>query len=834
MSRIILVPTVRRRPRIPRATYRLQFNEHFRLPDALALVPYLQELGVSHIYASPLFQARPHSVHGYDVCDYNRLNPEIGTETDLEKLANELHRHDMGLVLDIVPNHMGIGGPENRWWWDVLALGKRSRYAGHFDIDWNPPDPLLRGKVLAPVLGDHYDHVLAKGELQIQQTNVGFVLRYHGNQFPVAPGSVRKNSPARLSAPNPPALDRLIERQHYRLASWQEADARLNYRRFFAVSTLAAVRVEDKRVFNETHALLRRWFKQGWLDGLRVDHPDGLRDPGRYLQRLRAAFPGAWIVVEKILMPGERLPVAWPVAGTTGYDFLNEAAGVLIDASNEKVLTDFYSGFTGQSGDHAALAREKKRMVLNKLLAAEVCRLTGLLARIAARHKRTRHFTGEELRETLVEMAAAFTVYRTYIRPNHGPLREEDGTVIDLAILLASRARPDLRPELFEFVRSLLRQQRHGKLGSDFVCRFQQLTGPAMAKGVEDTAFYCFNRLTSLNEVGGDPGRFGVNVEAFHEFCRHARRHRPDSMLTTSTHDTKRSEDVRARISLLSEIPESWGCAVQRWSAMNACHRRGEWPDRNAEYLFYQTLVGAWPLPADRAIAYMEKATCEAQEHTGWNERNAKYDEALRNFISESLCDPEFIADLECFVAGLTVAGRVNSLVQTLLKLTAPGVPDIYQGNELWDFSLVDPDNRRPVDFKACHRMLAMAKTVTAAEAWKHSDERLPKLWLTRQVLVLRARRPEPFDSRGSYTPLYARGPKAKQVVAFMRGDFAITIVPRLLLKLQNDWADTKLDLPRGDWVNELGGGNIVENPVPLAAILEQFPVALLVRKEDG
>jgi len=833
MSGKIHIQTVRRQLQVPRATYRLQFNEHFRLPDALALIPYLHELGVSHIYASPLFQARPHSVHGYDVCDYNRLNPEIGTETDLEKLADALHQHDMGLVLDIVPNHMGIGGPENRWWWDVLARGQKSRYAGHFDINWNPPDPRLRGKVLVPVLGNHYDHVLAKGELKIQPSNGGFILRYQDNQFPVAPGSVRKNSPAGSATTNPPALERLIERQHYRLVSWQEGDARLNYRRFFAVSTLAAVRVEDKRIFDETHALVRRWFKLGWLDGLRVDHPDGLRDPGRYLQRLRAAFPGAWIVVEKILMPGERLTAAWPVAGTTGYDFLNEAAGVLIDTDNEKMLTDFYSGFTGQSGDFAVLATGKKRMVLNKLLAAEVSRLAGLLARIAVRHKPTRHFTEEELRETLVEMASTFPVYRSYIRPDRGPIREEDAVAIDRASRLASRNRQDLRRELFAFVRSLLRQHRHGKLGSDFVYRFQQLTGPAMAKGVEDTALYCFNRLASLNEVGGDTGRFGGSVEKFHEFCRFRRRHWPDSMLTTSTHDTKHSEAVRARISLLSEIPESWGGAVQRWSAMNACHRRGEWPDRNAEYLFYQTLVGAWPLSADRALAYMVKTTCEAQEHTGWNDRNPEYDEALRNFISESLCDPEFIADLERFVAGLIAAGRVNSLAQTLLKLTAPGVPDIYQGNELWDFSLVDPDNRRPVDFKACHRMLAEAKTVTAAEAWKHPDEGLPKLWLIRRVLALRARRPEQFDNRGSYTPLYARGPKAKQVVAFMRGDCAITIVPRLPLKLQNDWADTKLDLPRGNWVNELTGGNIVENPVRLAAILEQTPVALLVRKED-
>ncbi len=437
----------------------------------------------------------------------------------------------------------------------------------------------------------------------------------------------------------------------------------MNYRRFFAVSTLAAVRVEDKQVFNETHALLRSWFKKGagwtacgWIIPMACATPENI------LQRLRAAFPGAWIVVEKILMPGERLPASWPVAGTTGYDFLNEAAGIVHRCGQGKVTHRFYSWFTGEPLDYAALAIEKKRMVLDKLLPAEVSRLTGMLAAIAARHKRTRHFTEEELRETLIEMAVAFPVYRSYIRPNHGPIREEDEVVIDRAILLSSRTRPDLRPELFEFVRSSLRQHRHGKPGVILFARFQQLTGPAMAKGVEDTAFYCFNRLISLNEVGGDPGRFGVNVEAFHEFCRHARRHRPDSMLTTSTHDTKRSEDVRARINLLSEIPDCWGRAVRRWSEMNACHRRGEWPDRNAEYLFYQTLVGTWPLPADRALAYMEKAACEAQEHTGWNDRNPEYDEALRNFVSESLCDPEFIADLERFVAGLTTAdAQINS-----------------------------------------------------------------------------------------------------------------------------------------------------------------------------
>jgi (1->4)-alpha-D-glucan 1-alpha-D-glucosylmutase len=813
-----------------RATYRLQFNEHFRLPDALALVPYLHELGISHIYASPLFKAAPHSAHGYDVCDFAQINPEIGTEADLEKLVSALHANKMGLVLDIVPNHMGIASPENRWWWDVLKNGRASQFANHFDINWEPADPKLRGKILVPVLGGEYERVLEQGELKVKKENGDFILRYFENQFPLAPKSVPQNASIEQLNCNRAALDDLIQKQNYRLAFWRDADTQLNYRRFFAVNTLAAVRVEDEKVFNDVHALLRKWIKRGWLDGLRVDHPDGLRDPENYLRQLRGLAPDLWIVVEKILQPKEDLPESWPVQGTTGYDFLNQVNGLFIDAANGKSLTDFYSEFTGEPADSGVIVQEKKRLVLQTLFTTEVNRLVGMLVQIAANHPVCQKCSREQLREALIEFAASFPVYRTYVRPADNFISENDFHFVNQAAAKAKEQRPDLAPESFDLLGGLLTLFFQGDLENEFVARFQQLTSPAMAKGVEDTVFFCFNHFASINEVGGNPGNFGVSVGEFHKFCGELQKHWPRTMLCSSTHDTKRSEDVRARMNLLSEIPNEWRATVLRWSKMNERCRQNNFSDPNMEYLFYQTLLGAGPVSLERILAYMEKASCEAKQHTDWNDRNLEYDAALKHFVTATLADKNFTDDLEKFVASLNEAAQINSLAQTLIKLTAPGAPDLYQGNELWDFSLVDPDNRRPVDFELRQRLLGETKKLSPEEVWRRRDEGLPKLWLIQKALQLRASRPDIFF--GSYQPLFTNGVKANHVVAFLRNDEVATIVPRFTLELKSDWVDTILELPRGNWRNEFTG-QMFSGRTSLSDLLKMFPVALLVKKEN-
>ena len=809
--------------RVSRATYRLQFNEFFRLVDALALVPYLHGLGISHIYASPLFQASAHSVHGYDVCDFGCLNPEVGTETDLEALVAALKKSGMGLVLDIVPNHMGVGTAENKWWWDVLKNGRQSKFASHFDINWETSDAQLHGKVLLPVLGDGYEPALSKGELQVGKQTSENVLRYFDHTFPLAPGSWPGKSSVEAINSDSAALDALIKKQNYFLTGWTQGNGRLNYRRFFAVNTLAALRVEDEKVFDEVHVGLRKWIDKGWLDGLRVDHPDGLHDPEEYLRRLRGLAPNLWIVVEKILQPQEGLPATWPVQGTTGYDFLNQLNGLFIDLVNETVLTDCYADFTGETVDPAFIVRAKKRLVIQTLFITEVNRLVRILVRMNG------SFSDAQWRDAIVEIAADLPVYRTYIHNGEHGVSERDCRVIRQTVSRALERRPDLPPGLFDFLDGLFTLDSRGLMQSEFIARFQQLTGPAMAKGVEDTAFFSLNRFASLNEVGGDPGKFGVSIEEFHKFCAQQQKYWPDSMLSSSTHDTKRSEDVRARLNVLSEIPEQWRAAVMRWSKMNEAHRQDDYPDRNMEYLFYQTIVGAWPIALERLQAYMEKASCEAKQHTDWDKRNAKYDEALRQFVAAVLADRDFIQDIEEFIGSLQEAAQINSLAQTLVKLTAPGVPDIYQGNELWDFSLVDPDNRRPVDFKVREKLLAEGKELSARDAWKRRDKGLPKLWLIQKVLRFRKEHEDAF--RGDYTPLWASGEAANRVVAFMRSGTAITVIPRFYLKTKIGWGETKLILPPGEWHNEFTGGRFIEG-VAVDVLFKEFPVALLARED--
>ena len=862
-------PSARRM--VPRATYRLQFNRDFTLRHAIGLVPYLHELGVSHIYASPLLKACAGSTHGYDVCDCSQINPEIGTEAELESLVTTLRAHGMGLALDIVPNHMAASS-ENLWWWDVLQHGRTSHYANHFDIDWDSPDPQLTGKVLLPVLGDEYERVIERGELKVVCENAEVTVRYFDHRFPVYPESILVPHKFLAEAIHdfnaaPRNLKEFLDQQHYRLAFWRQGDSQINYRRFFNISKLAGVRVELPQVFADTHNRILDWHQRGWLDGLRIDHPDGLRDPQAYLSRLQTAAPGAWIVVEKILEHGEDLPPDWPVAGTTGYDFLNRVAGLFIEPSSENMLTEFYRQFTDEPADYEQMMWAKKCWALDHLLRAEMNRLIRLLQAIVARQAPTRKIGPEDWREALSALIVCLPVYRSYIQAGSAAPSAQDKQWLQEAMKHALDLEPRPQPALLAFLMDLL----HGNLAgeqdafptsnrrrvdesqtktkletphvvsyslengdpeTEFIMRLQQLTGSAMAKGVEDTTFYCFNRFVALNEVGGDPGHFGISTVAFHQTCVLAGEHWPNAMLATSTHDTKRSEDVRARLALLSEIPAEWTAAVRRWSELNEKHRCNGYPDRNAEYLFYQTLVGAWPLTVDRALACMTKSSREAKQHTNWTEPNAAYDEALNHFVTAAMRDAEFRADLEKFVARLVEPGQINSLAQTLIKLTAPGVPDIYQGNELWDLSLMDPDNRRPVDFSERARLLAELKTLSPERIWQRSEEGLPKLWLIQQTLQFRRRHPEIFSATSHYESLSAHGAKAAHVVAFTRGGRLVTIVPRLVLRLANEWANTLLAFPEGDWRNELTGETITGGECNLAGLLNKFPVALLSRKE--
>lgn len=878
---------------VPLATYRVQLNAGFGFDAAAAIVDYLRELGVSHLYASPYLKAGKGSTHGYDVLDHSRVSEELGGAEAHTRLCRTLAENGMGQVLDIVPNHMSIASRENAWWWDVLENGQSSRYASYFDVDWHSPEAKLQDTVLLPILGDHYGRVVEAGEIKLRRVEGSFTFHYHDHVMPVAPRSltdlleraarradsddlafaadvfgtlpvstatdwisitrrhrdkeVLRKQLARLCAEQPKVaaaidqvveeinssaseLDILLDRQNYRLAYWRTAGQELDYRRFFDINTLVSIRMEDERVFQDTHALILTLVKQGVVDGLRVDHPDGLRDPVEYFQRLRQAAPGCWIVVEKILEPGEELPEDWPVSGTTGYDFLNRLGGLLIDPSGERPISDFYTEFTGMPTDYLGMVYEKKYLVIKKLFGSDVNRLTSLLIDVCEERKRYRDYTRRELSAMLREVIACFPVYRTYVREETDRASERDERYVKLAIESARTLRPDIDSALLDFLRDVLLSHVRGPAETELMMRFQQNTGPVMAKGVEDTVFYNFNRLVALNEVGGDPGRFGLSLSQFHAECQEVQRRWPQSMLATTTHDTKRSEDVRARISLLSEIPGRWREAVERWSARNARHKVEDRPDRNLEYLLYQTLVGAWPIDFRRAGAYLLKAARESKSTTSWNDPDLAYEEALSEFVEAVLSDLDFVTDLERFVTPLIAPGRVNSLAQALIKLTAPGVPDLYQGNEVWDLSLVDPDNRRPVDYEVRRRLLADLKSASPEHIMARSDEGLPKLWVTKQALALRRRAPDLFGPDGEYVPLLAEGPKQEHVVAYARGEGCAVVTPRLPVRLGGDWGDTSITLAGGRWRNELTGDEVDGGTVLVAGLLRRFPVALLSR----
>ena len=775
---------------VPSSTYRLQLRREFGFADAAGVVPYLARLGVSHLYCSPVLQAVPGSAHGYDVVDHSRLSDDLGGRAGWEQLVRACREHDLGLVVDVVPNHMAIPIPErqNAALWDVLAHGEASKHAVWFDIDWRAGD----GKILMPVLGRPLAECLGDGEIRVDADND--VVRYFDHELPLA---ADVDDPTKL------------ESQHYRLAYWRVANEELNYRRFFDVTSLIGVRVEVPEVFDETHRVILDLVNAGEIDGLRIDHPDGLADPGGYLQRLRRAAADTWTVVEKILEGREVLPPGWACDGTTGYDALAAVSGVLVDPNGETPLTEVYQRFTGRSQTFAEVTADGKRLAVEQLLPAEVDRLLRDLEPVRNDDLTAADFTRRGLREAIVELLVAFEVYRAYADD------DKSRGYIDGAVRQAAERAPARRAEL-AWLGQVLRRDVGGAGADAFVTRFEQTTGPATAKGVEDTAFYRYHRLVALNEVGGDPGEFGRSVADWHEWCLRTARDWPATMTTLSTHDTKRSEDVRARLLALAEIPAEWEAAVTRWSA------RAGGVDPNTDYLFWQTLAGAWPITADRMHGYVEKATREAKERTSWTEPDEAFEQQLHAFVDAVYADDSLLADLAGWVEEhLLEPGRCNSLAQKLLQLTMPGVPDVYQGQELVELALVDPDNRRPVDYTMRQGLL---------ETLDAGGDVNPKLLVTATSLRLRRERPQTFA--GDYTPVDVTGAAADHVIAFCRGGDVVSVATRLPVTLARagGWRDTAVQLPEGRWRDALTGRPVEATTV--VEILRDLPVALLVRDE--
>ena len=965
---------------IPRATYRLQLNRDFTLAQATDIVPYLAQLGISHCYLSPCLKARPGSSHGYDIVDYNAFNPEIGSIEDFRRFAGVLRCHGMGLILDIVPNHMGVMGADNHWWLDVLENGPASAYADYFDIDWQPLNPELQGKVLLPILGDHYGTVLNSGELRLAfaAEQGEFSLHYQQHRLPIDPAEypgllgpcteplaaafgaaderqlewqslitafshlpgrrelapekvaerrrdkeVHKRHLAALYAAVPviaqhiadrvsafndgadesfDALHALIKAQAYRLAYWRVAADEINYRRFFDQSDLAALRMENPEVFADSHRLVLSLVDEGLVDGLRIDHADGLYDPAQYFRRLQACVGGSaeagparrrrrqlpiYLVIEKILAEHERLPDAWPIHGATGYDFANLVNGLFVDGAAEQRMSRIYAEFTGLATDFDMQVHNAKKLIIRFSLQGELNVLASQLSRIAAASRHTCDFTLNGLRAALAEVVASFPVYRSYFAA--GQLSAQDRRHIERAVAVAKRHSPAADVSVFDFVRAVLcgdialgKSETYRQQVESFAMKFQQYTAPVMAKGLEDTAFYRYHRLVSLNDVGGDPRRFGVTPAAFHARNRARAERWPHTLIAGSTHDSKRAEDVRVRLDVLSEIPSAWKLSLNRWRRLNRSRKRmvdGQpAPSANDEYLLYQTLFGTWPLTdldadglADyrqRIARFLLKAVREAKEHSSWINVNEEYEAALIAFVEALLAPGEsnlFLADFAPAVRRLVRFGLLNGLAQTLIKLTAPGVPDIYQGSELWQFNLVDPDNRHPVDYVLRRRLLAEMQTMqtnawTDAQAvvfWTHDSTNAQadgrsKLYLTWCGLQLRRRWPDVFRD-GDYLPLFACGRDAVHVCAYARrlGErTVVTVVPRLSLKRQGGriadaveeapWGDTQLILPPTlagrEWCNVLTGerllaGDTMETPgFAVNLLLAYFPVALLTQ----
>ena len=768
----------------PASTYRIQLGPGRTFSGAAELIPYLRDLGVGAVYTSPVLAAVPGSTHGYDVVDPTRMNPGLGGDRAFADLALRLRGAGLGLVVDIVPNHMGIEDPAaNPTWWDVLRLGRASPFARFYDIDWD------RAPIMVPVLAD----AAAVADLAI----IDGQLAYHDLRFPLAPGT-EGGTPQQVH-----------ERQHYRLTDWRRANSELNYRRFFDVAMLAAVRVEDPVVFRTTHEMVLRCVADGLVTGLRVDHPDGLADPGAYVRRLAAAAPSAWLVVEKILGADETLPALWPVAGTTGYDALRLASGLFVDTGGEPAVTTFAAEECGPQ-DLRQMEHDAKQWVTEHILLAEVRRI----ARAARRRLPAEQSEPGQIEPAVAELLASFSVYRSY-------LADDDADALQAAAAEAARHAPGLAAMIGALARQMTADP-DGELAE----RVEQTAAMVMAKGVEDTVFYRYNRFIALNEVGGDPGRFGVTPEEFHwRIGNVAVGDHPRSMTALSTHDTKRSEDVRARLAVLSELPDEFAAAVRRWSA------RAPLPEPTLNLLAWQSLVGAWPISQERLVRYLEKASREAEIATSWTEPNAEFDAAVAAWPKTVLTDGELAADVEAFVTQVRDAGWSNALGQKLVQLAMPGVPDLYQGSELWDLSLVDPDNRRPVDFDRRRDLLARIDGGWLPEL---DDSGAAKLLIVTRALRLRRDRPELFG--GSYESLPAQGPAADHLFAFARGGgHLVAVATRLPVTLQRagGWRGTTLPMGPGPWTNVLTGQPVPSSWVAAEDLLQRYPVALLVRGDQ-
>ncbi len=990
--------------RRPGATYRVQLHRSFRLNDLTEVVPYLSDLGITDCYLSPYLEARPGSTHGYDIFDHRRINPEIGDEADHARLVERLERLEMGRVLDVVPNHMGVGG-ENRFWSEVLETGPQSPSARFFDIDWHPIKEELNERLLLPILGEQYGRALEDGTIELHREGGAFFIRYYDRKLPLSPRSyalvlglrsgellstfdpddphlleyrsiwataeglpprtvtdpvqieaklrekeVIKRRIARLCDESPAIaefidenmarfrgtpgdprsfdlLDRLLEEQIYRLAYWRVASEEINYRRFFDINDLAGLRTEDPPVFDAVHELIFRWVDEGNVSGLRIDHPDGLADPLGYFQRLQETlflracrrrlgrqddgrnwpklaeaiqaryqsavegdpdsplarrFP---IVVEKILSRGEELPALWPIDGTVGYEFLNALNGLFVDPAASTAIDEIYAEFTGDREPFPDVLYRAKQLIARWSLASEVNMLSRMLNRASELDRRSRDFTLNELRRALREVIACFPVYRTYQQPGE-PVSPRDHDYIVQSIARARRRDTTVDASVYTFLQEILlgehpEEQGMGEpsLRDAFVVRFQQTTGPMQAKGLEDTAFYRQFRLSSLNEVGADPSRFGTSPSGFHNLNVERASRWPGGLSTTATHDTKRGEDTRIRIDVLSELADEFRIRLARWSRWNA-RRKVEvhgapCPDAREEYLFYQTLIGAWPFGgpddatppglSERIQEYLIKAAREAKLTTSWTDPDPTYSETLGRFVDESLNNDDaapFLTDFLPFQRRIARVGVVHSLAQTLFKIASPGVPDVYSGCELWDLSLVDPDNRRPVDYPHRTRMLAglgnelaagIGRADLAGRLFANADDGAIKLYLIWTALNHR-KRESALYARGAYRPLDADGGLKGHVLAFARhreGQYVLAVAPRLVAGLMGDeamtapigrdvWGETRLILPDsampGRWRNLLTDQvvEVIQQPdghwtLDIAAIFGIVPIALLV-----
>ncbi|WP_430780070.1 malto-oligosyltrehalose synthase [Actinoplanes sp. G11-F43] len=750
----------------PSSTYRVQVRPDFPLGSTAEIVDYLADLGVGHLYTAPLLVSAPGSEHGYDVVDHSRINPALG---DISVLSSALKARDLGLVVDIVPNHAGVAVPhENPTWWDVLKNGRKSDFSGFYDIDWE------RGRILLPVLADEPD---ALDDLRIEDGE----LRYYDKRYPIADGT-GEGTPQEVH-----------DRQHYELVNWTRGDREINYRRFFAITDLAGLRVEDPEVFAATHAEILRWYNEGIVQGIRVDHPDGLRDPGEYFNRLRDAAPDAYIVVEKILEPGEKLP-AWPVAGTTGYDAMAEVNGVFVDTGTEAFFNTLDHHLTGVTTSWQDLVHDAKYRVATEVLAAELARLARLAPEI------------EHAPVALAELAACFPVYRSYLPAGSR----------DLATARAEAGRR--RPQMIGLLDRITARLRNP--ADELAIRFQQFTGAVMAKGVEDNAFYRWTRFVARNEVGNDPAKFGVTPDEFHDFAAQRVLDWPFTMTSLATHDTKRGEDVRARLAVLAEVPGDWTEVVRRWV------RLAPLPDPALAHLIWQVAVGAWPVSRDRLRAYAVKAAREAGTCTSWIRPDESFENTLQQMVDRLYDDPALHREVTDFAASITPPGWSNSLGQKLTQLAMPGVPDVYQGTELWDHSLVDPDNRRPVDFAQRRELLGRLD-----DGWQPpvDDTGAAKLLVTSRVLRLRRQRPELF---AGYRPVWAEGRSAEHVLAFDRGG-VVAVSTRLPVGLSRHggWGDTTLTLDGHSWTEVFTNTGYGGNRLSVAELLRTYPVALLVKE---